>query len=83
PPRRQIVAAAEFNLQRQKRLAGAEDQLKGLTKNLDLMLTAAMQATRDSQVRTRSAPTAESSTHPVGIARHHVVGSHLIILPQN
>ncbi|CAG7943038.1 unnamed protein product [Penicillium nalgiovense] len=72
---RQIVAAAEFNLQHQKRLAGAEDRLKGLTKNLDLMLAAAMQCTRDSQVRTRSAPTAESSTHPVGIARHHVVGS--------
>ncbi|CAG8089349.1 unnamed protein product [Penicillium nalgiovense] len=72
---RQIVAATEFNLQRQKRLAGAEDRLKGLTKNLDLMLAAAMQGTRDSQVRTRSAPTAESSTHPVGIARRHVVGS--------
>ncbi|KAJ5470504.1 hypothetical protein N7530_007861 [Penicillium desertorum] len=60
---RQIVAAAEFNLQRQQRLAGAEDRLKGLAKNLDLMLAAAMQATRESQVRTRSAPTAESSTH--------------------
>ncbi|KAJ6185982.1 hypothetical protein N7519_007283 [Penicillium mononematosum] len=72
---RQIVAAAEFNLQRHKRLAGAEDRFKGLAKNLDLMLAAAMQATRDSQVRARSAPTAESSTHPVGIARRHVVGS--------
>ncbi|KAJ6179848.1 hypothetical protein N7519_010309 [Penicillium mononematosum] len=47
-----------FNLQRQKRLAGAEDRFKGLVKNFDLMLAAAMQATRDSQVRTRSAPTA-------------------------
>jgi hypothetical protein len=72
---RQIVAAAEFNLQRQQRLAGAEDRLKGLAKNLDLMLAAAMQATRESQVRTRSAPIAESSTHPVGIARRQVVGS--------
>ncbi|KAJ6185976.1 hypothetical protein N7519_007277 [Penicillium mononematosum] len=80
---RQIVAAAEFNLQRQKRLAGAEDRFKGLAKNLDLMLAAAMQATRDSQLRARSAPTAESSIHPVCIARHHIVGSHLTILPQN
>ncbi|KAJ5044394.1 hypothetical protein NUH16_001196 [Penicillium rubens] len=72
---RQIVAAAEFNLQRQQRLAGAEDRMKGLARNLNLMLAAAMQATRDSQVRARSAPTAESTTNPVGIARRHVVGS--------
>ncbi|CAG8895969.1 unnamed protein product [Penicillium egyptiacum] len=72
---RQIVAASEYNLQRQKRLAGAEDRMKGLIKSMDMMLAAAMQATRDSQVRTRDAPIAESSTHPVGIARRHVVGS--------
>ncbi|KAG0156050.1 hypothetical protein PDIDSM_3226 [Penicillium digitatum] len=71
---RQIVAAAGYSLQRQKRLAGAEDRVKGLFKNLEKMLAAAMQGTRGSQVQTRKAPIAESSTHPVGIERRYAVG---------
>ncbi|KAJ5796976.1 uncharacterized protein N7518_005516 [Penicillium psychrosexuale] len=72
---RQVVGAAGRNLQRQARLAGAEDRLKGLLDNADRMLAASMQSTRASQVQTRKATSAESSASPVGIARRHVVES--------
>ncbi|KAI3133217.1 hypothetical protein CBS147326_5020 [Penicillium roqueforti] len=71
----QVVAAAGRNQQRQARLAGAEDRLKGLLDNADRMLAASMQSTRVSQVQTRKASSAESSASPVGIARRHVVES--------
>ncbi|KAK4868093.1 hypothetical protein LT330_007291 [Penicillium expansum] len=71
---RRAVAASEYNLQRQKRLAGAEDRVKGLLKNMEKMLAAAMQGTRGSQVQTSKAPIAESATPPVGIARRRAVG---------
>ncbi|KAJ6132451.1 hypothetical protein N7471_007666 [Penicillium samsonianum] len=70
-----IVNATEYSLQRQQRLAGAEDRMKGLLKNMEKMLAAAMQNTRASQVQTRKVPIAESSASPVGIARRPVVGS--------
>ncbi|KGO77986.1 hypothetical protein PITC_025140 [Penicillium italicum] len=71
---REVVAAAEFSLQRQQRLAGAEDRVKGLIKNLEKMLAVAMQGTRGSQAQTHNETIAESSTPPVGIARRHAVG---------
>ncbi|KAJ6132447.1 hypothetical protein N7471_007662 [Penicillium samsonianum] len=77
---RKIVSATEYNLQRQQRLASAEDRMKGLLKSMEKMLAAAMQNTRASQVQTRKAPIAESSASPVGIARRHVVRLHLTIL---
>ncbi|KAJ5603040.1 hypothetical protein N7537_005996 [Penicillium hordei] len=72
---RRIVTTAEFNLQRKERLAGAEDRLNGLLKNMEKMLAAAMQDTRANQVQTRKVPIAETSTNPVGIVRRHVVGN--------
>ncbi|KAJ5417198.1 uncharacterized protein N7487_000748 [Penicillium crustosum] len=72
---RKVVCAAEVNLRRQERLTGAEDRMNGLLKNMERMLAAAMQNTRENKVLTRKVPIAESSTNPVSIARRHVVGS--------
>ncbi|KAF4763082.1 hypothetical protein N7455_010606 [Penicillium solitum] len=72
---RKVVCAAEANLRRQERLTGAEDRMNGLLNNMERMLAAAMQDTRENKVMTRKVPIAESSTNPVGIARRHVVGS--------
>ena len=72
---RKVVCAAEVNLRRQERLTGAEDRMNGLLKNMERMLAAAMQNTRENKVLTRKVPIAESSTNPMSIARRHVVGS--------
>ncbi|KAJ5512649.1 hypothetical protein N7463_002201 [Penicillium fimorum] len=71
----QIVAATEYSLRRQERLAGSEARMSGLLRNMERMQAAAMQNTRISQIQTRSAPIAESKTNPVGIARRPVMGS--------
>ncbi|KGO45685.1 Mannosyltransferase 1, CMT1 [Penicillium expansum] len=56
---RQIVVAVEYNLQRQKHLAGPGDRVKGLLRNMEKMLAAVMQGTKGSQVQTSKAPISE------------------------